>query len=64
MLSCQKPAVLWILVTPNEIVGLYFRDYPLNDQPPFLSSLSLLRTRIFLAKALNMVPGSSYLDLG
>lgn len=38
---CQKPVVLWILVTPNEIVGLYFRDYPLKDPPPFLPSLSL-----------------------
>ena len=23
------------VVTPNEMVGLYCRDYPLNDLPPF-----------------------------
>ena len=25
------------VVTPNEIVGLYYRDWPLNDPPLFLA---------------------------
>ena len=61
--------------TPNEMVGLCCRGYPLNDPPQFLSSLTipdtfrrLLRrlgltmqcTGIFLAKAVNMVLGTSW----
>ena len=30
------------MVTPNEMVGLYCRDQPLNDPPPFLRGLSLI----------------------
>ena len=29
-------------VTPNEMVGLYCRDYLFNDPPPFLTGLSLV----------------------
>ena len=39
------------VVTPNERVGFYCRDYSLNGPPPFLSGLSLGQVRIFfLAK--------------
>ena len=39
------------VVTPNEMVGFYCRDYPLNGPPPFLFGLSLVQVRIFfLAK--------------
>ena len=31
-----------LLVTPNEMVGLYCRDYLLNDPLPFLTVLSLV----------------------
>ena len=37
-----------LVVTPNEMVGFYCRDYPLNGPPPFLSGLSLVQVRIFL----------------
>ena len=50
------------LQVANEIVGNYCRDYPLNDQPPFLFGLSLVLIKIFLAKAVYMVIGSSYLS--
>ena len=50
------------LQVANEIVGNYCRDYPLNDQPPFLSGLSVVLIKIFLAKAVYMVIGSSYLS--
>ena len=40
-----------LVVTPNEMVGFYCRDYPLNGPPPVLSGLSLVQVRIFfLAK--------------
>ena len=40
-----------LVVTPNEMVGFYCRDYPLNGPPPFASGLSLVQVRIFfLAK--------------
>ena len=40
-----------LVVTPNEMVGFYCRDYPLNDPPPYLPSFSLVQVRIFfLAK--------------
>ena len=35
------------VVTPNEMVGFYCRDYPLNGPPPFLFGLSLVQVRIF-----------------
>ena len=31
-----------LVVTSNEMIGLYFRDYPLNEPPLFLSGLFLL----------------------
>ena len=31
-----------LVVTPNEMVGHYCRDYPLNDPQPFFSGLSLV----------------------
>ena len=37
----QQLAVHQFVVTPNEVFGLYCRDNPLNDPPPFLSGLSL-----------------------
>ena len=37
----QQLAVHQFVVTPNEVFGLYSRDNPLNDPPPFLSGLSL-----------------------
>ena len=49
------------VVTPNEMVGLYYRDWPLNDPPLFLA-VFFPSTRIFLAKAVCMVLGSSYLS--
>ena len=57
------------MVTPNEMVGLYCRGYRLNDLPQSLSSLTIPYTfrrlldectGIFLAKAVNMVLGSSW----
>ena len=40
-----------LVVTPNERVGFYCRDYSLNDPPPFLSGLCHVQVRIFfLAK--------------
>ena len=48
-----------VLVTPNEMVGLYCHDNPLNDHPPFLSGLPVASTGIFIAKAVYMVLGSS-----
>ena len=48
----QNYQLLVIITKPNEMVGSYRRDYPLNDYPPpFLSGLSL---RIFLAKTVYM----------
>ena len=48
-----------LVVTPNEMIAHCYRDYPLNDQQPSLSELSLLLgssgkhslhgTRIFLS---------------
>jgi len=51
-----------LVVTTNEIVGLYCRDEPLNDPPPLLSGLIAPSTRIFLVKAVYVVLGSSYLS--
>ena len=51
-----------LVVTTNEIVGVYCRDEPLNDPPPLLSGLIAPNTRIFLAKAVYVVLGSSYLS--
>ena len=48
-----------LVVTTNEIVGLYCRDEPLNDPQPLLSGLITPRTRIFLAKAVCVVLESS-----
>ena len=31
-----------LVVVPNEMVGRYCHDYPLNDPPPFLPGLSLV----------------------
>ena len=42
-----------ISVTSNEMVGLYCRDYLLNDPPPFLTGLSLVLGS-HLAKAVYM----------
>ena len=38
----QQLAVHQLLGTLNEIVSLYYCDYPLNDPVPFLSGLSLV----------------------
>ena len=49
-----------LVVTPNEVVGVYCRDQPLNDPPLFLSVFFFFpSTRIFLAKAVYMVLGSA-----
>ena len=32
-----------LMVTPNEMVGLYCHDKPLNDLPPIFNGLSLVR---------------------
>ena len=53
-----------LVATPNEMVGLYCRDQPLNDPPLFLYVFSLVLAKIFLAKAIYLVLGSSqYQDL-
>ena len=51
-----------LVVTTNEIVGLYCLDKPLNDPPPLLSGFIAPSTRIFLAKAVYVVLESSYLS--
>ena len=51
------------VVTPNEMDGLYcLHDKPLNDPLRFLSAGFVPTTGIFLAKAVHLVLGSSYLS--
>ena len=47
-----------LVVTPNEMAGLYCRDQPLNNAPPFSSCLSprlVPSTRIFLPSYLHVL---------
>ena len=43
LISRITPENYWLVIlTLTEMIGLYYRDYPLNDPPPFLSGLSLV----------------------
>ena len=46
------------------MVGLYCRDYLLNDPPSFLTGLSLVLYRNFLAKAVYMHGARIFLVVG
>ena len=55
-----------LVLTLNEMVGLYCRDWPLKDPPPFLSALSgsLHCARIFLPLSLEDSSTKKILALG
>ena len=55
-----------LVLTLNEMVGLYCRDWPLKDPPPFLSGLSgsLHGARIFLSLSLEDPSTAKILALG